>query len=287
MKNLADRLSRLRNYYRLKRKVSVGGLWLPLLRRRLRARAKRTPIHAAVRVEPGNLLIPVRSDDQATNNVLYRGRIAPDLEWVIEKYVEPGTIAIDVGANLGLVSALMAISAGADGEVWSVEPNPQMHARIRELFWLNRLENLRIVPCACSDTEGDAHLAIDAADHTRSQLSQSPAGVPVQVTTLDKLLDGTSKRVSFIKLDVEGHESQALAGARTTIRTHRPAVVFEMLPHAAQQVRQIGEILSSLDYEVVGVLREWGVQRGELCPEMTRKSHCNVLALPKAAPRQD
>ena len=55
---------------------------------------------------------------------------------------------LDVGANVGYMTALAARMAGSEGLVVAVEPEPANVALLRANLWLNGLENVRVLPIA-------------------------------------------------------------------------------------------------------------------------------------------
>ena len=279
MKGLEQYLHDLRGYYSLKRKFGMGACWLPFWRRRLKSMAKRSASKNVILLDNG-ILVPIDASDGVTHESWLRGVLAPDLEWAINRYVKPGTVAVDVGANLGLVSILMAEKVGEKGRVFAIEPNPELRARIEKVFWLNGLRNDRIYQCGCSNKTEDASILVDQKDHSKSRVSQSLTGTQIRLLPLDSILEEADQPVSFIKIDVEGHEPEVLEGARQTLWKHRPTVIFETGTHTADQISRIGNLLKEMSYEVVGVLHEWGVESKQLSLNMTEKSHCNVLALP-------
>jgi FkbM family methyltransferase len=162
-----------------------------------------------------------------------------------------------------------------------IEPNPDMQSKIEKIFQLNGFQNYRIFQCACSDKKGEFYFYIDEKDHSTSRISSDPTDLKVQLLPLDTILEGVDKPVSFIKIDVEGHEAEVMMGGQRTLRVHRPIMVFETGTHTSEQLRNINYILTEMSYEVVGVLQEWGIERKTLSLQMTNRSHCNVLAIPK------
>jgi FkbM family methyltransferase len=283
MKNIETYLHNLRRYYTLRRRFGIRIYWLPIWRRRLKSMAKQRLLKNIILLENG-VLIPVDATDKFTHKVWLRGILAPDLEWAIHRYIKSGTIAVDVGANLGFISVLMAERVGERGEVFAIESNPDVRPKIEKIFRINGLQNYRLFPCGCSDKKEEAYFYINRRDHSMSCISQNHMGLKVQLLPLDLILEDVYKTVSFIKIDVERHEPEVLAGARRTLQKHRPTIVFETGTHTLEQVSKIGNILTEMSYDVVGVLHEWGIESKELSLKMTPRSHCNVLALPKHNP---
>src|SRR5262249_29386236 len=91
-----------------------------------------------------------------------------------------------------------------------------------------------------------------------------PAGA-VPLTTLDELVDG---RMDFIKIDVEGMEMEALAGATRTIAAQRPVLYVEVVD------QRVGEFMSWVDGS------RYRVEK--LFPD---KTHCNYLLMPSEKKR--
>ncbi len=123
----------------------------------------------------------------------------------------PGRTFVDVGANAGIY-AIQAFRHNAT-EVVAVEPVPELAGTLRHLLG----SKARVVEAAASDVAGRSTLTIpsigDDLRTTRSTLEGGLSGgvqVSVETVRLDQL--AISGPV-VIKIDVEGHELAALAGA--------------------------------------------------------------------------
>ena len=140
--------------------------------------------------------------------------------------LEPGTSAVDIGANRGLFVRHL-LNAGA--KVIAFEPMPPMQQ------WLKRIYGggIRLEPVALADTSGTAEIRYPKGNFswatlaTENQLEKATARIrreTVPIKTLDSYgLTG----VSFIKIDVEGYEEPVLLGARNTIERNRPSLLVE------------------------------------------------------------
>jgi FkbM family methyltransferase len=177
----------------------------------------------------------------------------PPLPTFFSVVLADGDIMLDVGANTGYYS-LLAASIGPRTEVHAFEPFPQ----IFELLKANLARNpqggrVRAVPAAASDTCGKAELYIPSGDHCLIESSASlerdfrepTASVMVPTTTLDAYT-ADLPQVNVIKIDVESAEHRVLAGARETLRRHRPVVFCEILDCA--DCAAIGAICRDTDY---------------------------------------
>ena len=155
----------------------------------------------------------------------------------------PGLV-LDVGANTGFYT-LLAAAAHRRNRVLAFEPVPEVLALLDENVRASAVQDrVRLIRCAVSDGNGGGVLYLPDADHglvetsasLRADFKARHAGtIPVLRRTLDRVLFRPSlvmRRVSLIKIDVEGCEAPVLRGAHWTIMRHRPIVFVEVLFNA-------------------------------------------------------
>ncbi|HYW45041.1 MAG TPA: FkbM family methyltransferase [Bryobacteraceae bacterium] len=132
--------------------------------------------------------------------------------------VQSGDVVLDCGADIGTFTRT-ALQHGA-GTVVSIEPDPEKEPCLRRNFEKEiAAGRVIVVPKGVWNEEGTLKLYGDSVVERRGT---SP-GVDVPLTTIDKLVaDLKLPRVDFIKMDIEGAEKQALAGARNTLVKFRP-----------------------------------------------------------------
>ena len=142
---------------------------------------------------------------------------------VLPALVRAGDLALDVGANVGLFALALA-RLGA--RVIAFEPNPSMVNAVRLL----RLRGVEVRPYALSDRDGGATLALPDGDTGRATIDDArvPQGDPRMAVALRRLDDLGLTGVTFIKIDVEGHEEAVLDGGAATIARDRPALLIEI-----------------------------------------------------------
>ncbi len=152
----------------------------------------------------------------------------------LSRLVAPGTIAVDVGAHFGTYSHALCRLVGKGGRVIAFEP---IEEDARYLMMAARQLRLPmdVHNCALSDANGTAELTIPDRHGNRktalSSLESHEAGGEtrmVEVRRLDDVLADIDWSVSFIKIDVEGHESSVLRGSVETIRRNRPNLLIEI-----------------------------------------------------------
>lgn len=151
---------------------------------------------------------------------------------VIEQAVAPGSVAIDIGTWWGPWTSALSQRAAT---VHAFEPQPRLAEALRR----RAADNVVVHQVALSDHAGTASLwmpkasrGLDALASIRDQRSSieleregTIEEVDVEIAPLDSF--GITD-VSFIKVDVEGHELEVLGGARQTIEQQSPTVLIEI-----------------------------------------------------------
>jgi FkbM family methyltransferase len=152
----------------------------------------------------------------------------------IARFLEPGGVFVDAGANIGFFSVVAARHVGPEGRVYAVEMMPETAAHAQRHATMNDLPQIRLVRLALSD-EGGERVRATVPDRLWGQASiardHAQGGgrvVEVETTTLDAVLADESA-IGLIKMDLEGAELTALKGARETLKKTR-AVVYERQP---------------------------------------------------------
>ena len=152
------------------------------------------------------------------------------------RYVRPGTVALDIGASIGLWTVPLArVAANVGATVVAIEPLPANAQWLQANLALNGLlEDVVVHKCALGSSAGVARLESSeiaggsAALAIAGRPPLAPDGVDVVVRRLDDL--ALPAPVSFIKLDVEGLECQVLDGASSVIEADRPTILGEFSP---------------------------------------------------------
>lgn len=181
---------------------------------------------------PGGGLVRARLTESTGWDLLHGADVeGEELRWAVGR-VRPGDTVVDAGANIGLFTVPLARAVGSTGCVIAIEPNAAAVERLRASIALNRLTNVQVETAAVGDTSGQAEFFV-AADSAYSGLqpderSPATATTTVQMVTVDAVWASAGRpRVTLLKLDVEGAEARALAGAEELLAACRPAVLLE------------------------------------------------------------
>lgn len=167
------------------------------------------------------------------------GSYEPESAALCRVLADPTRDAVDVGANAGFFSVLLARTLPKRW-ILAVEPSPVMADRLRDNLDRNGVgDRVEIVQAALADTSGTADLrrapgneeyaTIGVAAHPSLGAVTTPiTAEPVALDTLDALVERTGIAPGFIKVDVEGAEMLVFRGAQTVLRTHRPVLLSEL-----------------------------------------------------------
>ncbi len=143
-------------------------------------------------------------------------------------FAKPGSLVIDVGANVGFFTTRFAGWVGPSGRVIAIEPEAVNFARLSRRIEAGGLAGrVRLIEGAACETEGTVWLQINP-DHPGDHKLGSE-GVPIRGVTLDGIASAEGlPPVSLIKIDVQGAEMRVLGGAGAVIKRCRPALFIEV-----------------------------------------------------------
>ena len=211
-----------------------------------------------VRARDGSEFLVPSLGEPIARHLLADGVYEPDLTAFLMHRLQPGSVFVDVGANIGVFTMVAARAVGPAGKVIAVEASPRIYSYLEHNVRANGFRNIRPRHCAASCEERANVLFYDApADHfgmgALSPLFGSQP-TPVPALKLDDLLaeEGIG-RVDLIKLDVQGFEAGVFRGAHQLLTTEpRPLIVFEFVDWAE------GRVPNGKPGDAQRILREYG-----------------------------
>jgi FkbM family methyltransferase len=205
-----------------------------------------------VAVRSGALDLPGMRTVFETCYGLYKQFVEARYVALLRPHVAPGTIVVDVGANVGFFTRYFADWTGSNGRVLAIEPEQRNFDRLQSMIRSRRLNTVvEAVHAAAAERAGQVALTIDPFHPAGHSLSAE--GVPTRAVAIDDLVRHHEDRtVSLIKIDVQGAELRVLKGAASTLRTFRPALVVELdekaLRSQGASVEAVVEFLASFGY---------------------------------------
>ncbi len=220
----------------------------------------------------GRKLRLVRSwwwDESSQQN--FNAEIAPYFQ-VLKEHPDYRVI-VDAGSATGLFAMAAALSYPGS-RVYAFEPSWRQRVLLQRNIGLNELGGrITVVDrglWTCSDVLAfRTHGAISSLQ----SVSQFPPGYPclekVPVVALDQWVrENGGEQVGLIKMDIEGAELEALRGAETTLRTHRPDLLVQAyhLREGHRTFERCAEILGACGYRCQERVPSSGLLWATPCP---------------------
>lgn len=217
------------------------------------------------------------------------------------KFLSPGGIALDIGANIGAHTLPMAQAVGPDGRVFAFEPtqyafsklsrnvslNPELGSRVHiEQMMLSDQDNLLPSPALYSSWN------LVATQHSRhpKHCGQLMDTAGASVRRLDTYTDQLKlARIDFIKIDVDGNECAVLKGAQRILARYRPKILMEFMPYGLEEnghsLKELMDLLKSAGYGIFSVPRLFPLPENSkvLNNMISDGSSINVLCLPNGS----
>lgn len=184
-----------------------------------------------------------RALDQAVFGAAEHGLLyEADVGHVMLRALRGGDVAVDVGANMGFFTVLMATAVAPNGRVVAFEPGADNLERLQRNIAASGMANIEVIRRPVSDRAGPTQFYLNSDSsgghalwnpgvfpgNNRSQNQQRV--VELAATTLDHALSRVGLPAPrLIKIDTEGAEHRVLAGATELLRQHVvPYIIAEL-----------------------------------------------------------
>jgi FkbM family methyltransferase len=145
--------------------------------------------------------------------------------------VRPGDRVVDVGANIGFYTAVLAECVGRQGAVHAFEPEPHNFARLQSRT--RRFPQVDAVAACVADHDGTAELFLSPdlnVDHRTYPTPEARRSMAVRAVTLDAFF-AAGEPLQLVKMDVQGAEFAALRGMEAVLaRSPDVRLLLEMWP---------------------------------------------------------
>jgi len=174
-----------------------------------------------VRADHGTFLINPISD---FGSAILKGEYEPQMRSVLSRYLSPGGVFIDLGANEGYFSVLASHLVGPKGTVIAIEPQSRLQNVFQTNLAVNECYNVRLIRCAVCDRTGTAQLSLAPSTNTgASSLFRSTRyALPteeIRSLCLGDLLDRTGvEHCDLMKVDIEGAEYDVFMAAADVLK---------------------------------------------------------------------
>jgi FkbM family methyltransferase len=177
----------------------------------------------------------VSSHDSGISRELALYRVhEPAATAALRSLIRPGSRVLDIGANIGYYALLESRIVGPEGKILAVEPSPTNACLLRRNVELNSAENVAVFECAVGAQDGVGSLHLSSHSNLNSMIRNPEldhtSSVAVALRSVDSIVDETGINPDLVRMDIEGYETEALAGMAATLDRQRPHLVIELHP---------------------------------------------------------
>lgn len=191
---------------------------------------------------------------------------------IIEKYVKPGTVALDIGSHIGTHTVTMAKAVGDHGKVFAFEPNKTIYRELCLNLAINDCDNVYPVRSAIGKTKRVIETVASHPNNEGGSYVVDHQGGDNSAVLLPLDAFGL-ENISFIKIDVENMEADVLDGAQATILKNRPVMLIEVQGNG-ERPGQMNENSEEMAIISINKIKALGYR-------LTRVGYADYLAIPK------
>lgn len=200
-------------------------------------------------------------------------------QWEFNKnLVKKGDIIFDIGAHHGFYTIILALWTGNGGKVIAFEPSVHNFKILQKNIEMNNLHNVILINKAV----GSRDEKVSISDNSNATLViKAPFLQEIEMTFLDKYLNYAP---NFIKIDVEGYETEVLTGAQKILE-NKPKIDLELhineLKNKGFKIDDILKYLNKYDYNL------WIQESGDITPKLynnepiVARPQVHLFAIPK------
>lgn len=238
--------------------------------------------------DKGAFKIYAREEDISVGRHVLGGDYEPHVQATFRRHIRPGMSVLDIGANIGFFTMLSASLVGPAGRVFAIEPNAENVKLIEASRRENGFEQVSILAAGAGSKMSllalHASFSNGSAGPLGGSLDSLLSSTVVPVIPLDRVLEG---RWDFVKIDVEGHELEALHGMRRVLVEQRPFICSEFAGGGiVGGAREYLKFLEGLDYDLAHITEDgkeekMGVDQLLSAYQAANTDHIDICAIPR------
>ena len=182
-------------------------------------------------------------------NGCWLGTYELDKQVLFSKYIKPGNIVYDVGANAGFYSLLSSLLVSETGKVYSFEPLPANISYLKKHIELNKLGNVKVIEKAVSNKVSTVRF--NFGDNRSAGHISNVGEIEVETISIDEFISQGNPSPDIIKMDIEGAEYEALIGAKELLKSKKPIIFLathsdELRVKCLALIAEFGYIVTSI-----------------------------------------
>lgn len=151
---------------------------------------------------------------------------------VVKRIVKPGMCILEIGANVGYYTILMAKLVGENGKIYSYEPYPPSIDILVRNIKLNKLNDIvEVQSLAVSSENTIQKLYLGKASNVHSLINYKTDDndadyIEVETKDIMEILVNTDRKIDLVRMDIEGHERELFNRLTSNIKAVLPTRIF-------------------------------------------------------------
>jgi FkbM family methyltransferase len=198
-------------------------------------------------------------DDKYIGQRVALGKYEPYETELILRQTKKGDVVVDVGANIGYYTILLADKVGKSGKVYAFEPDKISFEILVKNIKENKLKNVVVVNAAVGSKEGKLKLYKSKENFGDHKLyGKDKENETVKIIKLDDFLKNI--KINLIKIDTQGWEPEVIKGSEKLIQKNKPVIFLEYSPTSYKLAKLNGkEMMKNLFkiYKKIWWIDEW------------------------------
>jgi FkbM family methyltransferase len=197
-------------------------------------------------------VVPSAENSAVSRRLMASGHTEREFSEAIRHVVYPRQVVVDLGANIGYFTSILAQEVGTHGRVLAFEPVPHARTYLAHNVAINNLHQVTVDARALADWRGAGAITLPAF-RLEPQAGAGEVGLEVQVSTFDMVAQEYDlDRLDLVKIDIEGSELRALSGMERSLRRWRPLLAVEthaqFLPLYGDDMAALHAFLDGIGY---------------------------------------
>lgn len=221
-----------------------------------------------------NFYMLLNPTEHIQQQLFWYGHYEKELGELLKKVVRPGDVFLDLGANIGYFSLLVAINSPS-ANIISFEPVKDLFQNMNDNISLNNIKNISTINAAAGEINEEKDLFISTPDNSGMSSFHQPENYSgkkesVKVVSIDEWFKTSAlSKIDIIKLDIEGSELAALKGMKEVLQKQKPILIVEVNPETLLMFNlkpsDLYDYLNQLNFEGFLVLENDSFARLSQC----------------------
>ncbi len=217
-----------------------------------------------------------------SKNIIWYGVHEPFGTALVKNEVKNGDVVLDLGANIGYYTLILADAVGDTGKVFAFEPDPSNFSLLKKNVEINGYKNVILARKAVSNKTGKTRLYVcdeDVGWHSIHEYSYCNRSTEVETIRLDDYFKDQDNGINFIKMDIVGAEFEAIGGMPLLLqRNNKLKIVTEF---QSRVIKESGRNILDLP----SLLMEYGFKLYDINGQQNMRQPLDMSNLSEIAAR--